>query len=67
MTLKEKVKKVEPKCVNDAFAGGVYKCPVDYSYLNSTCELHGEKCTRLCTECWNQPFIENPDVGAADE
>lgn len=67
MTLKDKVKKVNPEYTGEHLKGGVGGCPVDYPYLNNNSAFADSKCTVMCESCWNQPFIENPDVGTADE
>lgn len=68
MTLKEKVKETQPRCVGDIYDGGVRGCPANYSYLNKpklssfTCNIEND-----CKRCWNQPFVEqDPTIKEKD-
>lgn len=54
MTLKEKVKEVEPDKLVATCPGGVMACPFDYSYLHQA-ECSG---TMTCNECWSQEYVE---------
>lgn len=63
MTLKEKVKQMNPECVGKCFKGGVKACPSDYDYLNSKNDV--SNCDdRNCEECWNQEFVETMSLGS---
>ena len=56
MTLRDKVKEVEPDDVDDDYIGGVYGCPYEYDYLE---ERYSKYCKLLtCDECWSQEYIE---------
>lgn len=60
MTLKEKVKEIQPDCINDNFTGGVCGCPGYYSYLNAPLLRFGVGCGAFnhCEDCWNNPFVD---------
>ena len=56
MTLKEKVKEMQPECVNDGYGGGVHGCPANYPYLNKPKLICYNTSYEDCEACWNQPF-----------
>lgn len=56
MTLRDKVKQVNPECVGDCFRGGVKHCPHNYDYINANdiCnENKGE-----CEACWSREYVD---------
>lgn len=63
LTLREIVAQKLPKAIDPRNPEGVVGCPSDYSFLNSSYDLHlnnsGNCCSVAnCTECWNQIFKE---------
>ena len=62
MTLRDKVKEIEPKVVNDKYDGGVSGCPEYYDYLEGhyivDCDHDNEF---SCDDCWSQEYIEEID------
>lgn len=58
MTLKEKVKEVNPECVDSCYNGGVHGCPANYPYLNEPELICYKTDYEGCEKCWNQPFVD---------
>jgi hypothetical protein len=63
MTLKEKVKEINPECVNDSYGGGVSDCPSEYEYLHDNknalnCGWVGRWWNKEvdCEKCWNREY-----------
>lgn len=56
MTLKEKVKEMQPECVNVGYGGGVHGCPANYPYLNKPELICYNTSYEDCEACWNNPF-----------
>lgn len=62
MTLKEKVKEMQPERVNDGYGGGVHGCPANYPYLNKPKLICYNTSYEDCEACWNQPFEEQEPI-----
>lgn len=63
MTLKEKVKSIEPDKLSNKYDGGLYGCPSSYEYLPNMDLCDGRPICEdeACTKCWNQEMPEKED------
>ena len=64
MTLRDKVKEIEPENVNEGNIGGVKACPDDYEYLEGHYVIDYDNCNGFnsdCYKCWSQEYIEDFD------
>lgn len=61
MTLRDKVKEIEPdKVSNEKYNGGVSCCPEDYDYLEGRYMVDcGGESKISCEDCWSQEYIED--------
>lgn len=59
MTLKEWAKR-NGAGINDRYAGGVYGCPIDYSFIRNGGKYNicadFSPSEENCTKCWNQEY-----------
>ena len=65
MTLRDKVKEIEPENVNEGNIGGVKACPDDYKYLEGHYVIDYDNCNGFnsdCYKCWSQEYIEVDNV-----
>lgn len=58
MTLKDKVKEIEPDKIDEEYSGGVDGCPNHYHYLEGKYIVNCNSDV-TCDECWSQEYIEN--------
>lgn len=61
MTLKEKLAREHPECINSKNPGGCDGCPKEYGYSNVCLRTHkgcADIYKDICAACWDQEYIE---------
>lgn len=59
-TCRERLKRKHPECIDRAYIGGCYGCPIDYGYAG-----YPDDCfpaNDCCSKCWDRP-VEEKDNG----
>ena len=54
MTCREKLKRDNPACIGEEWAGGCCGCPPDYGYLDHPEYCIGDGDNVLCAKCWDR-------------
>lgn len=63
MTLKEKVQKEDPECVDQKAEGGVMGCPGDYGYLDMPQDFTNCRKDMMCEDCWERMWQQDLSDG----
>lgn len=57
MTIRDRVREMNPNLVNEEFSGGVYGCPKDYGCLKGYNLIKNGYCPDGgCDACWSQEY-----------